>query len=1682
MDDSEKLRLLERVEGFIKKQDLNNDIKQKMLRVVDYVSKNLYIKGMLFEDNTNDLNPVSIWFDESSPKFGRLFYINYYSEEKQYDISIRKDAESEDDFLNIMEPENRFFQSPSDVRELYSSKYTITLPQVEETVIDVEVVEENSSTPAAEPTQPAPPPSTTEEPQPEQNADLEKLKKSLNALSSASKRNNTKQLGADKISKETIRDTVSAVLHNDEQLAQLLDKSKLLIYKDKKSQQPVLLSYNKYTDNVSAIVYNHSGRGWNYFFREERGTFIGTPVSVEKTNKIDSTASLEHVQKKYPKWVIPTAEQQPETKPSTPKAEPTTTTETEAAPLLTIQFTSRILKSVKLNGNGQLYSEGFENEGDYRKIKLDEPKAIQWDDAYPPESGQTGITVLVTQNNEGKPRVVVGFVYEGRNDINRPLALPNYVIAEGDENTTGEALLKQTLERVENAATKHPRLFQHMALPTTDQGYSSGILQPSRDLLHSTFETILNGGDLPDKHSYQGIDSESLWMPEINASLLQGIKAIQDALESNYISITPNNSTTILYNPPAPANGSLDQQQQGQTLPDDSTTHFQWLIDQNGDGKPNPHYQTKEQRTMEILKSNLEHLSKLATSEDHTERLVAAVRYILEDKELLTKLANGKDLFVRQNPEDENPVLLSKPRSMYELSATVYYPTLQDNRVVKVIYNSIDPSSPTVEQQIIAHDNTQSKDYKYLNSKEIIENIPNDKDIEQVFINKGQQEQRQQSNTSTAKAEPKTETEQEKATLLNTIREKLAKLPNDRDGSQWNLRAGFIEPAMEPFRIKKLDELKTIINAIKNLDDTKLALYMKRYDDINKIIANGSDNTSHKLMKDLMISLSQYDGTGSIQDKFKDAFDALCKKYQEAWQESQGWDGLFKRLFRQPVKAIDQKVLTNPFMADTEPETQQQESTPLTPKAAPKTETEEVKLQSSPPSEEETRGQDDQQSEEPDNNIESDPPSTPQPQATLQSNLEALLKKAESAESSEKDHYKRLAAAIEFIQSNPAAMQKLATKKNILVVDHEKKNPVRFFWDGENLFSTVYYPKYNKNRFIEVCDNKIEDETKVFHSNKSLKALTPDKIIKEIESDNTFYRPEGQQSAQQQQTQSSPPVAQTRPNILETLKTKVSSLDDNTKKLGALGVVAVAAVAAAVGIMKNQASNSPQVKSPPSPAPTSSPVPTPPNSPGKNPEVNLGSAKIEKTEVVPKPESKTPKLQDPSINPGSRGSKLNKSVPYEDGVNRGASPPIQGDANKIEFPVIFKSKSQREYLQSIVRTRGSDGYNHLQANAEEIAKGGNVGGAALKDSGLSVFNGGVKEGDLQKLADALEKGDTLNQKQQGMIDKTLKALQQANGVGETPTLNTPAKKIEAIQNLQKAIGEKTDGHYQQIIGQYKKVLGRSVDVEPGETLNINHGGSGSERSLIEKITPKVIAGTPPPGAKVLTTAEMQANAAAVSHAPSGGGGFADAWNHVGQAMGAFAAVGGALTLMNWKHNHVLQNANAMLRTGAGIAGAVGASTPLGILAGAADVAYNMTNAALVSTTKGREAARQAYQDAKEQNNALKIGLGALRVVGSEVAYHKANALNLDKNRQRMTAAIETTKAVAATQWNNVTQTVGQTVGNAATKTQELQRTTGAKVAQYCETSKQTLEATCAKVRDNVMALLTFGRGARQALA
>ncbi|MFN7902104.1 MAG: hypothetical protein ACK5O1_04640, partial [Holosporales bacterium] len=745
--------------------------------------------------------------------------------------------------------------------------------------------------------------------------------------------------------------------------------------------------------------------------------------------------------------------------------------------------------------------------------------------------------------------------------------------------------------------------------------------------------------------------------------------------------------------------------------------------------------------------------------------------------------------------------------------------------------------------------------------------------------------------------------------------------------------------------------------------------------------------------------------------------------------------------------------------------------------------TEEVKPQSSSPSEEKNVGQDDKQSEEPEiNTAESEPPSTPQPPATLETNLEALLKQAES---SEEDHYQRLAAAIEFILSNSDAMEELAGGETILVVDHEGKNPVSVNLNPDNgLECTVHYPKGLTNYFIE-----LNEDGEVFYNDTLEKPwykiqelvgiVAPNNVLdsQDIINDSDIWdrrfsipepelpipqilipTPPRQQTdndqTQKQQTQSSQPVAQTRTNIFETLKTKVSSLDDNTKKLGALGVVAVAAAAAMVGIMKNQASNSPQVKPPPSP--------TTPNSPGKNPEVNLGSAEIkENTEVVPKTESTPPKPQDSSINPDPRSSKLNKPVPSEGGgqVNRGASQPIAGDANKITFSDIFKSKDQKAYLENIVSKRGSDGYNYLRDNAEEIAEGGNVGGAALKDSGLSVFNGGEKGGNLQEVADALTKGETLNQQQQGMIDKTLKALQQANGGGEPPTLNTSAEKIEAIQNLQKAIGEKTDGHYQQIIGQ-SKVLGISVVVEPDGTL------------------PKGIAGTPPPGAKFLTTAEMQANAAAVSHAPSGGGGFADAWNHVGQAMGAFAAVGGALTLMNWKHNHVLQNANAMLRTGAGIAGAVGASTPLGILAGAADVAYNMTNAALVSTTKGRGAARQAYQDAKEQNNALKIGLGALRVVGSEVAYHKANALNLDKNRQRMTAAIETTKAVAATQWNNVTQTVS----NAATKTQELQRTTGAKVAQYCETSKQTLEATCAKVRDNVMALLTFGRGARQALA
>jgi hypothetical protein len=561
MDDSEKLEMLRRAKEFIQNSaDLSDDIKEKMLRVVNYVLDNpgiqqqLFDKNRLFQDNENDKNPVSLSFT------GRVIELNInYYDAKQYRILIKQNGNYDE--LETYTSDSRRFRPPSKARELYSDQ-TITLPQVEETVIDVEteVAEENLPPPT---TKPAPPSSTTAETQPEQNAELEKLKKSLAALRSASQsqKNDENLLPAHKKSKETIQDTVSAVLQNDQQLAQLLDKSKLLIYKDEKSRQPVLLSYSKHTDNVSAIVYNHSGDDRNYFFRKNRGTFTGIPTSAGRNNKSDSTASLDYVEKQdYPQWVILKAEQRQQSNPSTPKAEP----------------------------------------------------------------------------------------------------------------------------------------------------------------------------------------------------------------------------------------------------------------------------------------------------------------------------------------------------------------------------------------------------------------------------------------------EPKTGT-----------------------------------------------------------------------------------------------------GTGTG------------------------------------------------------------------------TGTEEVPQQLSPPSEEKNEGQDDQQSKEPENKIEGEPPSTPQPQATLKSNLEALLKKAES--SKEEDHYQRLAAAIEFIQSNPDAMQKLADgeksavlqkltgETSILVaINKTDKNPVRFSWNGEKLLSTVYYPKYKKNRFIIVNDNKIEHARKVSHSNAApaLHKLTPDKIIMKIDSDKIFYRPEGQQSAQQQQTQSSQPVAQTIKNIFKTSKTKVSSLDDNTKKLG----------------------------------------------------------------------------------------------------------------------------------------------------------------------------------------------------------------------------------------------------------------------------------------------------------------------------------------------------------------------------------------------------------------------------------------------------------------------------------------------------------------------------------------------------
>jgi hypothetical protein len=237
-------------------------------------------------------------------------------------------------------------------------------------------------------------------------------------------------------------------------------------------------------------------------------------------------------------------------------------------------------------------------------------------------------------------------------------------------------------------------------------------------------------------------------------------------------------------------------------------------------------------------------------------------------------------------------------------------------------------------------------------------------------------------------------------------------------------------------------------------------------------------------------------------------------------------------------------------------------------------------------------------------------------------------------------------------------------------------------------------------------------------------------------------------------------------------------------------------------------------------------------------------------------------------------------------------------------------------------------------------------------------------------------------------------------------------------------------------------------------------------------TPDANAGTPPPGAKMLTPAQMQADAAAYQTPSSGGMG--DAMHHLGQAMGVFAAVGGALTLMNWKHNHVLQNTTAALRTAAGIAGAMGASTPLGILAGTADILYNTTDAALKSTTQGREAARQAYQAAKEQGNGLKTGFQALRVAGAEVAYHKANALNFHKNQERLHTAVETTKhAVSGTVHNACKQL--HTAWQAANKPIDVKKEREA-MQNAIKTAKHAVSGTVQNVCDSVMAFLHFRWG------
>jgi hypothetical protein len=232
------------------------------------------------------------------------------------------------------------------------------------------------------------------------------------------------------------------------------------------------------------------------------------------------------------------------------------------------------------------------------------------------------------------------------------------------------------------------------------------------------------------------------------------------------------------------------------------------------------------------------------------------------------------------------------------------------------------------------------------------------------------------------------------------------------------------------------------------------------------------------------------------------------------------------------------------------------------------------------------------------------------------------------------------------------------------------------------------------------------------------------------------------------------------------------------------------------------------------------------------------------------------------------------------------------------------------------------------------------------------------------------------------------------------------------------------------------------------------------------------AGTPPPGAKMLTPAQMQADAAAYQTPSSGGMG--DAMHHLGQAMGVFAAVGGALTLMNWKHNHVLQNTTAALRTAAGATAAFGVATPLGVAAAAADIAYNMTDKALDSTTQGREAARQAYQAAKEQGNGLKTGVKALQFAGAEVAYHKANALNFHKNQERLHTAVETTKhAVSGTVHNACKQL--HTAWQAANKPIDVKKEREA-VQNAIETAKHAVSGTVQNVRDSVMAFLHFRWG------